>query len=120
MLAAAARAAAAANHAFRAVRLCMHRSYDRPCIERWLQHGNNSCPATGQMLAAPVQLVPNVALRNSIEEWAEKHAPWLLVGGGRRAGCKRRLVRQQLSRYWLGRCMLLGLKARMRNLGARA
>lgn len=57
-------------------------SYDRPCIERWLQHGNNSCPATGQLLAAPVQLVPNVALRNSIEEWAEKHAPWLLVGAG--------------------------------------
>jgi hypothetical protein len=32
------------------------------------------------MLATPVQLVPNVALRNSIEEWAEKHAPWLLDG----------------------------------------
>lgn len=54
-------------------------SYDRPCIERWLQQGNCSCPATGQALAAPVTLVPNVALRNSIEEWAEKHTPWLLV-----------------------------------------
>ena len=58
------------------------RSYDRPCIERWLQAGNSSCPATGQALAAPVTLVPNVALRNSIEEWAEKHAPWLLVCSG--------------------------------------
>ncbi|KAL4420785.1 hypothetical protein ABPG75_010441 [Micractinium tetrahymenae] len=53
-------------------------TYDRPCIERWLSQGNRSCPATGQSLAEPVQLVPNVALRNSIEEWAEKHAPWLL------------------------------------------
>lgn len=43
------------------------------------------------MLAAPVQLVPNVALRNSIEEWAEKHAPWLLVGVEcKLAGCCRR------------------------------
>lgn len=58
-------------------------TYDRPCIQRWLQQGNNSCPATGLPLTPPVSLVDNVALRNSIEEWAEKHAPWLL-GSDRR------------------------------------
>lgn len=57
-------------------------TYDRPCITRWLQQGNSSCPATGQALPPPVALVPNVALRGAIEEWAEKHAPWLLVRGG--------------------------------------
>lgn len=41
--------------------------------------GSCTCPATGTVLVAPVTLTPNVALRKSIEVWAEKHAKWLLV-----------------------------------------
>eukprot|EP00887_Chlorella_sp_A99_P007345 scaffold2.g7345.t1 len=52
-------------------------TYDRPCIEQWLGQ-NSSCPVTGQALAPPVHLTPNVALRNAIEEWCEKHAPYML------------------------------------------
>ena len=75
------------------VMLSTGQSYDRPCIERWLRHGNATCPATGIQLDAAAAaigggrppaplLVPNVALRSAIEEWAESHAPWLLVRGG--------------------------------------
>ena len=53
--------------------------YERRYIERWLSGGSSTCPATGTVLAAPVTLTPNVALRKSIEVWAEKHARWLLV-----------------------------------------
>lgn len=53
--------------------------YERRYIERWLAGGSSTCPATGTVLAAPVTLTPNVALRKSIEVWAEKHATWLLV-----------------------------------------
>lgn len=41
--------------------------------------GRNLCPSTGTVLTLPVTLVPNVALRKSIEVWAEKHARWMLV-----------------------------------------
>ena len=54
-------------------------TYDRPCIERWLEQGHATCPNTAQPLPRPAVLVPNVALRNAIEEWAEHHMPWLLV-----------------------------------------
>ena len=37
------------------------------------------CPSSGTVLALPAVLVPNVALRKSIEVWAEKHARWMLV-----------------------------------------
>mgnify|MGYP001032829297 FL=1 len=53
--------------------------YDRPCIERWLEQGKTTCPATGQQLAKPMMLTPNISLRNAIEEWAERHQPQLLV-----------------------------------------
>lgn len=60
--------------------MCRHvRRYERRYIERWLAGGSSTCPATGTVLAAPVSLTPNVALRKSIEVWAEKHATWLLV-----------------------------------------
>ena len=35
---------------------------------------------TGQALTRPVALTPNVALRHSIEDWAQQHAIFLLVG----------------------------------------
>jgi hypothetical protein len=53
--------------------------YERRYIERWLAGGHNRCPATGTALTPPVTLMPNVALRSSIEKWAEKNAAWLLV-----------------------------------------
>ncbi len=36
---------------------------------------------TGQALTRPVALTPNVALRHSIEDWAQQHAIFLLVWG---------------------------------------
>ena len=59
--------------------LILLRRYDRPCIERWLDQGKTTCPATGQQLAKPMMLTPNISLRNAIEEWAERHQPQLLV-----------------------------------------
>ena len=55
------------------------RRYERRYIERWLAGGRNLCPSTGTVLTLPATLVPNVALRKSIEVWAEKHARWMLV-----------------------------------------
>lgn len=92
---------------------CCACRYDRPCIERWLSQGNRSCPATGQPLAEPVQLVPNLALRNSIEEWAEKHAPWLLVRPARAAG-SRRSQRCSRSHAWQRDCPVAAPSAAQR------
>lgn len=61
-------------HAFK---LCDR--YERRFIERWLAHGCTRCPCSGQSLVPPVLLMPNVALRKCIEEWADDHATWLLV-----------------------------------------
>ncbi|KAL0021768.1 hypothetical protein WJX79_006996 [Trebouxia sp. C0005] len=44
-------------------------TYDRVCIERWLQQGNRTCPVTGMRLRH-LELTPNFALRNAIQEWA--------------------------------------------------
>ncbi|EIE24426.1 U-box-domain-containing protein [Coccomyxa subellipsoidea C-169] len=65
------------------VMLSTGQTYERRYIERWLAGGSSTCPATGTVLAAPVALTPNVALRKSIEVWAEKHATWLLGAGGK-------------------------------------
>ena len=53
--------------------------YERRYIERWLAHGCTRCPCSGQTLEPPVLLMPNVALRKCIEEWADNNATWLLV-----------------------------------------
>ena len=53
--------------------------YEKRYIERWLEQGNLTCPVTGQTLTRPVALTPNVALRHSIEDWAQQHAIFLLV-----------------------------------------
>ena len=58
---------------------CGLRRYEKRYIERWLEQGNLSCPVTGQALTRPVALTPNVALRHSIEDWAQQHAIFLLV-----------------------------------------
>jgi hypothetical protein len=41
-------------------------TYDRTCIERWLQQGNRTCPVTGMRLRH-LELTPNHALRNAIQ-----------------------------------------------------
>ncbi|KAK9835214.1 hypothetical protein WJX81_006329 [Elliptochloris bilobata] len=57
-------------------------TYERRYIQRWLAGGNSTCPASGQVLTLPATLTPNVALRKSIEAWAEKYALWLLDADG--------------------------------------
>ena len=49
-------------------------SYDRKNIARWLTEHNTS-PATGAPLASNV-LLPNIALRNAIEEWEDAQQQW--------------------------------------------
>jgi hypothetical protein len=44
-------------------------SYDRSSITRWLAEHNTS-PATGMVLESNL-LIPNIALRNAIEEWED-------------------------------------------------
>lgn len=52
-------------------------TYDRVCIERWLQQGNRTCPVTGMRLRH-LELTPNFALRNAIQvpfehAWSSVH-----------------------------------------------
>ena len=46
-------------------------TYERVAIQRWLS-GKDSCPATGVQLYGNHTIIPNIALKNSIEEWKEK------------------------------------------------
>lgn len=41
-------------------------SYDRTCIQKWLEQGNRTCPVTGLRLRH-LELTPNIALRNAIQ-----------------------------------------------------
>jgi len=71
-------------HLFRdPVLLPTGQTYERQPIERWLAQGRPTCPTTGVLLQEPVSVTPNVTLRKAIEEWAEKHAPWMLDPSGR-------------------------------------
>ena len=47
-------------------------SYERQCIEIWLQQGNGHCFKTGVTLAHDC-LTPNIALRSAIQTWCEKN-----------------------------------------------
>ncbi|KAG8070945.1 hypothetical protein GUJ93_ZPchr0006g45134 [Zizania palustris] len=56
------------------VSLCTGVTYDRTSIQRWLDSGNTTCPAT--MLELPsTDLVPNLTLRRLIALWASTAAP---------------------------------------------
>ena len=60
-------------------------TYERRAIEEWLSRGGASgarCPATGVELEPDVKLIPNLAMRQSIEEWAAAHCPELLGSNG--------------------------------------
>ncbi|CAN6270240.1 unnamed protein product [Urochloa humidicola] len=55
------------------VSLCTGVTYDRASIQRWLDSGNTTCPAT--MLPLPsTDLVPNLTLRSLISHWAASTA----------------------------------------------
>ncbi|KAG0504166.1 hypothetical protein KC19_4G028500 [Ceratodon purpureus] len=47
-------------------------SYERLCIQVWLQQGNLHCFKTGQTLEHH-NLTPNIALRTAIQTWCGKH-----------------------------------------------
>ncbi|KAK6128382.1 hypothetical protein DH2020_037858 [Rehmannia glutinosa] len=50
------------------VTLCTGQTYDRPCIQKWLESGNLTCPVTMQKLHDS-SMVPNHTLRHLIDEW---------------------------------------------------
>ena len=55
------------------VSLCTGVTYERASIQRWLDSGNTTCPAT--MLPLPsTDLVPNLTLRRLIALWASTAA----------------------------------------------
>ncbi|RWW72498.1 hypothetical protein BHE74_00019697 [Ensete ventricosum] len=60
------------------VSLCTGVTYDRAYIQRWLESGNTTCPAT--MLPLPsTDLVPNHTLQRLIHLWSSSAAPAPLV-----------------------------------------
>lgn len=52
------------------VSLCTGVTYDRSSIERWLDNGNNTCPATMQVLHTK-DFVPNRTLQRLIQIWSD-------------------------------------------------
>ncbi|KAL3584295.1 hypothetical protein D5086_015356 [Populus alba] len=52
------------------VSLCTGVTYDRTSIERWLDSGNNTCPATMQVLNSK-EFVPNRTLQRLIKIWSD-------------------------------------------------
>lgn len=52
------------------VSLCTGVTYDRSSIQRWLDGGNNTCPATMQVLHNK-ELIPNHTLQRLIKIWSD-------------------------------------------------
>ena len=52
------------------VSLCTGVTYDRSSIQRWLDNGNNTCPATMQVLDSK-EIVPNRTLQRLIQIWSD-------------------------------------------------
>ncbi|KAK7318468.1 hypothetical protein RJT34_03170 [Clitoria ternatea] len=52
------------------VSLCTGVTYDRSSIQRWLDNGNNTCPATMQVLQTK-EFVPNRTLQRLIQIWSD-------------------------------------------------
>ncbi|OVA11606.1 Armadillo [Macleaya cordata] len=52
------------------VSLCTGVTYDRSSIQKWLDNGNNTCPATMQVLQSK-DFVPNHTLRRLIRTWSD-------------------------------------------------
>ncbi|XP_020573698.1 protein transport protein SEC31-like [Phalaenopsis equestris] len=51
------------------VSLCTGVTYDRSSIQRWLDSGRKTCPATNQPLPS-TDLIPNLTLRHLIQIWS--------------------------------------------------
>lgn len=47
-------------------------TYERSCIQKWLDAGNRSCPKTQQILTHLI-LTPNYVLKSLIAQWCETH-----------------------------------------------
>ncbi|KAF5207521.1 Ring-type e3 ubiquitin transferase [Thalictrum thalictroides] len=47
-------------------------TYERSCIQRWIDCGHKTCPKTQQQLLN-FSLTPNYVLRSLISQWCEKH-----------------------------------------------
>ncbi|KAL4020377.1 hypothetical protein IC575_019151 [Cucumis melo] len=54
------------------VSLCTGVTYDRSSIQKWLDNGNNTCPATMQVLQTK-EFVPNHNLHRLIQIWSDSH-----------------------------------------------
>ncbi|KAL1222258.1 U-box domain-containing protein 28 [Cardamine amara subsp. amara] len=54
------------------VSLCTGVTYDRVSIQRWLDGGNNTCPATMQILHNK-DVVPNLTLHRLIDLWSDSN-----------------------------------------------
>ncbi|TKY60411.1 U-box domain-containing protein 29 [Spatholobus suberectus] len=52
------------------VSLCTGVTYDRSSIQRWLDNGHNTCPATMQVLQSK-EFVPNRTLQRLIQIWSD-------------------------------------------------
>ncbi|KAK6922843.1 U-box domain [Dillenia turbinata] len=52
------------------VSLCTGVTYDRSSIQKWLDNGNNTCPATMQVLQSK-DFVPNHTLQRLIQIWSD-------------------------------------------------
>ncbi|CAH8392293.1 unnamed protein product [Eruca vesicaria subsp. sativa] len=52
------------------VSLCTGVTYDRASIQRWLDGGNNTCPATMQILRTK-EFIPNLTLQRLIKSWSD-------------------------------------------------
>ena len=65
-------------------------TYERRAIQQWLAAGGRTCPTTGQAIPRDVLLIPNMAMRQSIEEWAAHSCPAILdpASGGVRASAE--------------------------------
>ncbi|CAD6263769.1 unnamed protein product [Miscanthus lutarioriparius] len=63
------------------VSLCTGVTYDRASIQRWLDSGNATCPATMLPLRS-TDLVPNLTLRSLIAHWAASAASCSPTAGG--------------------------------------
>ncbi|KAK1406845.1 hypothetical protein QVD17_38453 [Tagetes erecta] len=54
------------------VSLCTGVTYDRTSIQKWLDSGHNTCPATMQVLHS-TDVVPNLTLRRLIRVWSDSY-----------------------------------------------
>lgn len=59
-------------------------TYERSCIQKWIDSGHRTCPKTQQMLPHVV-LTPNYVLRSLIAQWCETNGVEL----PKRSGCSR-------------------------------